>query len=89
MSLRGYGERMCNVGNMFSGLFCAIDDRVPPSRTVRKPTGRTADASRKRTWRNSEALALRQRQLAPALKKLRPALLQPEETGGGEYRCLH
>ncbi|CAM9943275.1 unnamed protein product, partial [Sphacelaria rigidula] len=84
MSLRGYGARVCNVGNIFSGLCCALDERVPPSRTVRKPTGRAADVTRKRTWRNSTALARRQKQLAPALEKLRPANLDAEDTGG---RC--
>lgn len=82
MSLRGYGERTCNVGNIFSGLHCAIEDKIPPPRAVRKPTGRPADATRKRTWRNSEALALRKRKLAPALRTLRPRKLQAEETSG-------
>lgn len=82
MSLRGYGERMCNVGNIFSGLFCTMGDRLPALRTVRKPTGRAADATRKRTWRNSKALALRRRQLAPALKKLAGGELRAEDTAG-------
>lgn len=82
MSLRGFGERKCNVGNIFSGLTCAINDRVPPPRAVRKPTGRPADATRKRTWRDSEALAARKRHLAPTLKNLRPQQFQPDETGG-------
>ncbi|CAM9801293.1 unnamed protein product [Scytosiphon promiscuus] len=34
MSLRGFGERKCNVGNIFSGLTCAINDRVPPPRAA-------------------------------------------------------
>lgn len=82
MSLRGFGERKCNVGNIFSGLTCAINDRVPPPRAVRKPTGRPADATRKRTWRDSEALAARKRHLAPTLKSLRPQQFEPDETGG-------
>lgn len=86
MSLRGYGERMCNVGNIFSGLYCVLDDRLPPPRAIRKPTGRPADATRKRTWRNSEALALRKRQLAPMIRNIRPQQFQPDETGGEEMR---
>lgn len=86
MSLRGIGERKCNVGNMFSGLTCALNDRTPPPRAVRKPTGRPADATRKRTWRNSEALAARKRQLALTLKSLRPQQLQPDETSGVRER---
>ena len=82
MSLRGFGDRRCNVGNIFSGLTCSINDRTPPPRAVRKPTGRPADATRKRTWRNSEALAARKRQLAPTLRGLRPQRLTADETGG-------
>lgn len=86
MSLRGYGERVCNVGNMFSGLYCTIDDRMPRPRAVRKPTGRPADATRKRTWRDSEALALRRKELAPALRVLRPQQIEPQETSGEAKR---
>lgn len=86
MSLRGFGDRKCNVGNIFSGLACSINDRTPPPRAVRKPTGRPADATRKRTWRNSEALAARKRQLAPALRNMRPQRFQPDETGGEKAR---
>lgn len=67
---------------MFSGLFCVIEDQIPPPRVVRKPTGRPADATRKRTWRNSEALAMRKTQLAPTLRSLRPQQFQAEETEG-------
>lgn len=91
MSLRGIGERKCNVGNIFSGLTCDINDRMPPPRAVRKPTGRPADATRKRTWRNSEALSARKRQLAPTLRSLRPQQLQSDETDGkrGRYINIH
>lgn len=86
MSLRGFGERSCNVGNIFSGLTCGINDQTAPPRAVRKPTGRPADATRKRTWRNSKALATRKRELAPALRSLRPQQFQPDETGGEAER---
>lgn len=97
MSLRGYGERVCNLGNIFSGLSCTIDDRLRSVRTVRKPTGRVTDATRKRTWRSSEALAVRKRQLAPALRRMRPQECLARETGGDlanvsrreSTRCMH
>ncbi|CAB1098943.1 unnamed protein product [Ectocarpus sp. CCAP 1310/34] len=86
MSLRGFGEHSCNVGNIFSGLTCGINDQTAPPRAVRKPTGRPADATRKRSWRNSEALATRKRELAPVLRSLRPQQFQPDETGGEAER---
>ncbi|CAM9389974.1 unnamed protein product, partial [Choristocarpus tenellus] len=82
MSLRGYGERHCSVGNIFSGLFCEIGDKVDLPRVVRPPTGCPMDSTRKRTWRDSHALKLRKRQLASTLQAFRPQTLQPSDTKG-------
>lgn len=84
MSLRGYNERVCNIGNVFSGLSCILDNKPSPVHTVRKPAGAITDTTRRRTWRDSKALDLRKKALAPALRRLRPHELQPEDTRGTE-----
>lgn len=82
MSLRGYGERICNIGNIFSGLHFVLEDQTRPPHVVRKPNGRLANVSHKGAWRNSEAFLKRKKMLAPTLRKLRPKEFDPQEMSG-------
>ncbi|GBG26953.1 Adenylate cyclase type 10 [Hondaea fermentalgiana] len=85
MSLRGLGTRYVAVGNIFSGLFCPVNEssknemqmvRIPRLHKNSQLARRGID---KPSWRDSPILQRRQRNLAGELRKLRPHLLTDED----------
>ncbi|CAM9153278.1 unnamed protein product, partial [Chrysoparadoxa australica] len=81
MSLRDFGERYCLVGNIFSGLFCTIEDHIAPPKLVARPRSQPTDTTRHKTWRNSPQLARKTKQLAGTMKKTaRPCTQEHQST---------
>ena len=76
MTLRGGGERNVQVGNIFSGLFCVVQDKkgLDNPEVVRVP-------GRAKTYDplpESEFLKKRRREMRKTLRELRP--FRPEST---------
>ncbi len=82
MSLRGMGTRYVPVGNIFSGLFCPVnEDKEYTIDIIRLPG--TTDPKRKnapKNWRHSHTLMERQKRMKKKLMEMRPHFIGADET---------
>eukprot|EP00940_MAST-03C_sp_MAST-3C-sp2_P000668 g668.t1 len=82
MSLRNDGTRYVRVGNMFSGLYCAVkkEDKKMPL-IVRHPRSLATENSNDADgWRTSGSLGVRKKQLRRTIKSIRPHMIGDEES---------
>ena len=82
MSLRGQGARFVPIGNIFSGLFCPLKDKVPPPKIIRRPAlltgglGAAEEEAEKRefkasSWREDPYFKMRKHRLKRTLDSIR------------------
>ena len=82
MSLRGMGTRYVPVGNIFSGLFCPVQEEKEYRVDIIRQPG-TKDPKRTdppKDWRHSNTLVEKHRTLKRKLMEMRPHFVGVEET---------
>ena len=82
MSLRGMGTRYVPVGNIFSGLFCPVNEEKEYEIDIVRQPG-MKDPNRKnppKDWRHSHTLMDRQKRLKKQLNEMRPHFIGVAET---------
>ena len=78
MNLRGNGQRLVRIGNLFSGLYCPLQKGVPAPAMIRRPKlpGSQGSLTMKlepdQGWRTDPYMLTRRKQWEKGLKTLQP-----------------